>query len=689
MSIFASQVAAVLFLLFSATAAHFISQKIKFPYTISLVILGAILLFITKIFPFISFIENFTLTPELLFYVFLPTLLFEAGYNIKATRLLENIRSISLLAVFGLLISASIIGVFLKYLILFLFSVDIPILITLLFGAIISATDPVAVIALFKEYGAPKRLTLIFEGESLFNDGTAVALFFVILALISEVGDKSLIYSIPEALLIFATMIVSGVMFGLLMGFLFSKALKLTQSSNFQMTIMLLMAHSTFFLSELVNHQFETLGAKLHVSAIIATAVASIMMGNYGKYMIKPKIEKYSHMFWDYFAYIANSLVFIALGFLAIKLVEYPDYIKYAALAVVIVAFARFVSVYLALLPLYKSKENLPNSWKLLLSWGSLRGALAITMALMLPDDLHVQNWPFDDISVKEFILILTIVSMYFTLSIKALTISPLMRKLKIDSLSSTEKMEETEAKALIYPSLLKELNKLKEDKKISSATYEKIKHDIVAQNRLCKKDWNKNRKEDFELSIRYFALGIEKETLQDLFSKSELTDKAFRKYVSKIENRKRKLIQKDSLRFSFIDTDLVFAKGVKRIVDFFKTDDELSSKDKFLYYRALFISSNKVLSELENLLDIDYFSSKNRKKILDKIISEYKEFKNKSKEKLDEITKKHPEFISLEEKMALQALKNKEQEILDSLLNRNLITESVYKNFDDKLNIN
>jgi len=167
-------------LLLIASGVYIVSEKTKFPYTVALVSVGIGLAFIAKI-PGLSFIDDFELTPAILLYIFLPILLFESAYNIRYKELLRNIRSISLLAVVSLSISALVIAFVFQW-VLALFGYHVPFIVTLLFGSLISATDPVAVLALFKQLGAPRRLTLIFEGESLFNDGTALALFLVILS---------------------------------------------------------------------------------------------------------------------------------------------------------------------------------------------------------------------------------------------------------------------------------------------------------------------------------------------------------------------------------------------------------------------------------------------------------------------------------------------------------------------------
>src|SRR5690606_17742269 len=124
-------------------------------------------------------------TPELLFFIFLPVLIFESGFNMSLRKVLDSAWTIGLMSIVSLLVSMTVVGFSLYYLMPFI-GIDIPLSIAMLFGAVISPTDPVAVLSIFKECGVPKRLAIIFEGESLLNDGTAVALFLIILAVITQ-----------------------------------------------------------------------------------------------------------------------------------------------------------------------------------------------------------------------------------------------------------------------------------------------------------------------------------------------------------------------------------------------------------------------------------------------------------------------------------------------------------------------
>ena len=272
MSPFLLSALSLISLLFISTGVYLLSKRFNFPYTVSLVAIGIVIAILSQ-FPILSFLDDFHLTPEILLYIFLPILLFESAYNMKYKEVLRSARSISLLAIVSLMVSAFLIAGFIYYAAL-LFGYHIPFLVLLLFGTLISATDPVAVLALFKELGAPRRLTLIFEGESLFNDGTAFALFLVVLAYMQSIaGFHSVshgnIYSVfahhifgtdPTGLIVtgvisFILMILVGMLFGSFIGVVFSKIIEKVKNNEFlEVILTLILAHTTFILSEVLNH---------------------------------------------------------------------------------------------------------------------------------------------------------------------------------------------------------------------------------------------------------------------------------------------------------------------------------------------------------------------------------------------------------------------------------------------------
>ncbi len=239
--------ALVLFLMLAISSVSvFIAQRLKVPHTVFLVLVGVGLAILSTT-PNLHFLGELKLTPELLFFFFLPTLIFESAYNINIRHLTQDALIISILAVVSLLVSTFAIAFGLDF-VFGLINFDVPFMLSLVFGAIISATDPVAVLALFKEYGAPRRLSLIFEGESIFNDGTGVALFLVILAI-----AKSGVYTSEDVLhgtLSFIGMVVGGALFGLLFGGSFSKLIGYTRGNEFaSITLTMVLAHTTFICS--------------------------------------------------------------------------------------------------------------------------------------------------------------------------------------------------------------------------------------------------------------------------------------------------------------------------------------------------------------------------------------------------------------------------------------------------------
>ncbi len=334
-------------------------------------------------------------------------------------------------------IAIALLGVF------HLLNFQLPFIVLLLFGALISATDPVAVLALFKEYGAPRRLSLIFEGESLFNDGTAVALFLIVLE-IALVGYHG-VASIGEGIFLFSTMVIGGIGFGTFMGAVFAKAIEYTRSNeSVSIMLMMVLAHITFILSELISEHLAIAGQEIKFSSIIATTIAAMMIGNYGRYKISPRAGGFVEKFWGQFAFIANSLVFILIGLLFSTLpFSIVSFSIPIIITVLIVALGRALSIYptIAFVNRLKKEEPIPRSWQHLLAWGSLRGALAVTLVFLIPDTYIPEGWGYV-FTPKEFILALTIGCIYATLFIKATTIGHFIKKLNIDRLHRMEEVE-------------------------------------------------------------------------------------------------------------------------------------------------------------------------------------------------------------------------------------------------------
>ncbi len=679
-------------LLTISSAIFLLSKKTKLPYTVLLVAAGLILVPLSQI-PVFHFIGAFELTPELLFYIFLPALIFESAYNMNIREMIENMRSISLLAVVGLLISTFATGYGIYYFFPML-GYNIPIMVALIFGALISSTDPVAVLALFKEFGAPRRLSLIFEGESLLNDGTAVAVFLIMLQ-IARVGFSGT-STVLEGILIFISMVVGGILIGLILGGLFAKALEWTREyESASITLTIVAAHLTFILCEYISSHVTVYGHEVRISSIIATMTTAMVIGNYGRHKIGVRAEEFVEKFWGQIAFISNSIVFLLIGLLFADLpFSVITFIWPMLGAVVIVATARAISVYLPIAFLNKTKteEHIPNAWQHLLAWGSLRGALAITLVLIIPDTLTFPGWEYS-FTAKEFILALTIGCIYTTLFIKAMTIGPIMRKLKITDLSDAEDRQYQESRALIHGTVLKRLESFWSKGYIDDRTYNalKDKHTKTCNEHIktCLSHIKTNDAGLSERMMRLYAIGIERYFLRELFLYGEVTEKVFKRILGKLSIQ-REHLEKNNGTVDLtreIDRKEVFERLARLVRNILhprtKTD---SVKDRFMYYRAQSIIARKVVKELSETKETygeDVFDSAS----LTQVIALYEGFRTDSEEKMKRVQTEFPDIIhALLEELAECGVFKVEEVVLEDLKKKDMITQKLYITLKEEL---
>lgn len=651
------------FLMFIATGVFLLARRTKLPYTVLLVVVGLFLIPLSQ-FEALSFLSAFRLTPDVLFYVFLPPLIFESAYNMHIRRVMENIWGISLLSIVSLLISAFAIAGLLHVILGWLGFV-VPFSVTLLFGALISATDPVAVLALFKEYGAPKRLTLLFEGESLFNDGTAVALFLIILGVL--VGGWHGAESVFDGVLSFFGMVVGGALWGGLVAFGFHKILSVVKKDEYlEITLTMVVAHFTFISADLIGKAFQAVGYEFHLSAIIATTIAAMAVGNFGRYQLTPRVAEYMERFWGYFAFVTNSLVFILIGLLLTDLtIDMRTIVLPAIVAVVVVMFARALSIYpvIGLLNRWGKEEYVPRSWQHLLAWGSLRGALAIIMVLLIPPDLTVAGWEFD-FSVRDFLIGLTITCMYFTLFIKATTIGPLIRKLNIDALTPLEHAEQSEVSTLIYAKVLLEIERFQKKHYITDEMHDSLKEKYALLFRDAS-NASINLGGVSEALLHLYATGHEKHSLKTLHEYEEVSEVVHKIIFADLAERQHHIEHAAKVPSLAMPTDAPAA---------LKTPEDI-----YMYYRARVVTSCKAREELEKLTQNDQLFDAG---MLQGVLNAYSSLMQTAQERMDDFAKMHPDAIKpLQHIFAEAGLYKAEDKILTDLLEKEVVTPKVAAN--------
>jgi len=679
-------------LMLVSLAVFILSKKLRIPYTVLLVISGSLLVPISHI-EFFSFITSFELTPELLFFVFLPILIFESAYNMSVRSVTENIYSIGLLAVVGLIISTLFVG-FAGYYAFKLAGFEVPMLALLLFGAIISSTDPVAVLALFKEYGAPRRLTLIFEGESLFNDATGFAAFLVVLDLLQHGFNGA--SSVITAVLSFFTMLAGGILFGLLMGFLFAKLIEVAKGNeHLEITLTLLVAHFTFVLTEILSEHLVIQGQEIRLSSIIATLTASMVIGNYGRYKMSPAVEKYMAKFWSYFAFVANSLVFILMGLLFVGItIGLEVAMWYILLAIVVVVVGRGVSVYPLLWLLNKTgkEEPIPSTWMHLLAWGSLRGSLAVIMVLLIPDDLSIPGWTFD-FSLKQFVSAVTIGSIYFTLLIKATTIGKVMHALGIDALTPEEEVGYHKSKAQMYGESLHKLSELFQNQLLNEEQFEALKrrYEELYQNACLQyKETIGDSGELIENMLRIYAVGIEKVELKDIFLRGEITEKIYKKILTLLTiqteriERHQKQVASANEHFP-IDGMERFVLSISRLA--FWRDHSFKPEELYLYHRTLNKLIRGVIGQLTSLSSSSLSEIFDDKSALEKLLALYQDLHLNTAHKMEGLLKTNPALLNrLNIDTAELSLHAVQMDTLSELHKNEIITSKLYIMLNNEL---
>ncbi|MCA9354641.1 MAG: sodium:proton antiporter [Candidatus Kaiserbacteria bacterium] len=676
---------AIFLMLGISSLGLFLAKRLNLPHTVLLVLIGIGLGFLAMTDTF-SFLGEFQLTPELLFFLLLPTLIFESAYNMSIRKLVADGAAVFSLAIGSFLISTAIITGLLHVLLL-LIGIDIPLSITLLFGALISATDPVAVLALFKEYGVPRRLSLIFEGESLFNDATAVAVFLITLEALNH-GGLSVVTSIT-GFLTFSSMLVFGVIFGLLIGGLFTYLVGAArESETASITLTIVLAHITFILAEVISH-IEWFGTfSLHISPIISTTIASLIMGNYARTKLNPHAESFVTGLWEQFAFMANSLVFILIGLLMVEVPLFEPQVFWAILiTILVVAVARALSIYpvMSFYNLFQSKaRTIPKNWQHLMAWGSLRGALAVTMVLLIPEDLSVPGWNLE-LSPRDFLLAITIGCIAATLFIKATTIKTLVRRFKLDKLTAVEEIEYQEAQAIIHHQVNDRLAMYEKRGYIDEAIAHELreKHQ-AAFHRACEQACalSQERRNDLAFRVlRIYAIGIEKRHLKLLYDHNEVTESVFRRIQGKLR------LQLEAIENGNLSPDVtihaderdVFERLFHTIKKMLHREENIRSfEHRYMYYRAQAIISRKVLKELTQLEKVSdtIFTSEAVTHVNDL----YTSFKENSQRKLQELSAQNANTArTLAESLAKHGVHTIEETVLDDIYRKELITPKLY----------
>src|SRR5512143_945772 len=329
-------------------------RRLRVPYTVALVIVGLLLTFQSAV--------QVSLTPELILALFVPPLVFEAAFHLNFSDLRRSLPGILLLAVPGVLLTTLIVGGILS------FALPLGIASAMVFGALIAATDPLAVVSLFRKVGVPKRLAVLIEGESLFNDGTAIVLFNLMLAIALTSH-----FDLVGSLLDFFRVAIGGILVGLALGWVIARLIERVDDYLIETTLTTVLAFGAYLAAE-----------RLHLSGVLAVVAAGLLNGHLSPRGMSPTTRIVLFNFWEYVAFLANSLVFLLIG-LKVNIPALASAWQPLLWAILAVMLARAIVVYGLSWISNRLAETISLRWQHVLNWGGLRGAVCLALALSLP----------------------------------------------------------------------------------------------------------------------------------------------------------------------------------------------------------------------------------------------------------------------------------------------------------------
>lgn len=504
---------ALLFLILSLLVGALVRHALKglpVPYTVVLLIIGLLVGLVQRTGLFTESTPMLTqtlalvtdITPQVILYLFLPTLIFESAFSLEVHLFRRMVPQIALLAIPGLILATVLTAVLAREWFPWEWSWSL----CLLFGALISATDPVAVVALLKEVSSRKRLETLLEGESLLNDGTAIVLFglFYTIAVSGMVGVTPL-----GVVLEFVWVVAGGLLVGAVTGIITVAWVgRVFNDPIIEISLSVVAAYLVFFIAE-----------RLHLSGVVALVTLAFVFAGTGRTRISPEVAGFLHHFWEVMAHVANTVIFLLVGILIAARVplDQPDLWWSLALLYPALLLIRAATIG-ALLPLLKRLGiGLTREKALVLLWGGLRGAVSLALALTIAVDELLPR------EVADQILFLCAGIVVLTIVINGSTMGQLLRVLGLNRLPDAKQATVDRVKGIVADELSQMLPKMMAHPFLSRADWGQVKRNIRLQERTVIKTETEAPASAQELACRRRLLETERQSYWSQFESGTL----------------------------------------------------------------------------------------------------------------------------------------------------------------------
>lgn len=670
----AELVALVMVLLISAIAIRAFSKRFHLPFTVMLVIGGVVLAELARHGPAaLHHLADLRISSELILLIFLPTLIFESAFNLDSRQLRHNLLPVLVLAIPGVLLSTALIGLLLWWAL----PVNAPM--AFLLGAILSATDPVAVIALFKQLGAPQRLSVLVEGESLLNDATAIVLARILIGVVAAgtLSGGALLAGVADFFWVFFGGLLVGWLAALLTGFLLSQV----EADTFiEVPLTLVLAYVSFLLAEEV----------FHVSGVMAVVAAGMVMGGWGRTKISPPVAKLLGELWEYFAFTANALIFLLVG-LQVDLAALGNSLDLLLWVIFAMLLSRLAVVY-GLVPLVGRLPHVtPIDWRYqtVMYWGGLRGAIALALVLSLPES-----------ELKNTFIALVMGAVLFTLLVQGLSIEPLVKWLGLNQPPLGDRLAQAETALLAQRQALQQIPNLQAGGLFSARIARELSAEYSAQEQRLHADLEQLQAtaldpEQERRALFSHCFATEKGCYYELFSNGHLSERGYRDLAHSLDLQGDAMRHRGELPHSTLyprwrrwleprlNHWLSLHARLRQWTQYLRLQRTARSYEKTW---AQFQGNRRVVHELEEL----HRTQAARPEVLEQVQQLYRTWKHNAQRRLDEMAEQFPEFVNLmQERLARRTLLHSQQNLIRSQAHSGFLPVGVADNMLEELQQN